>query len=70
MPIDEAEGLGTNFDMLYDIAQKHDYQIITFAINPLGRYNDQYIYILHRNTETEEEVNYTPMAIRSKLDIK
>ena len=70
MPIDEAEGLGTNFDMLYDIAQKYDYQIITFAINPLGRYNDQYIYILHRNTETEEEINYTPMAIRSKLDIK
>jgi len=70
MPIDEAEGLGTNFDLLYDIAQKYDYQIITFAINPLGRYSDQYIYILHRNTETEEEVNYTPMAIRSKLDIK
>jgi len=70
MPIDEAEGLGTNFDMLYDIAQKNDYQIITFAINPLGRYSDQYIYILHRNTETEEEINYTPMAIRSKLDIK
>ena len=70
MPIDEAEGLGTNFDMLYDIAQKYDYQIITFAINPLGRYNDQYIYILHRNTETEDEVNYTPMAIRSKLDIR
>ena len=70
MPIDEAEGLGTNFDMLYSIAQKYDYQIITFAINPLGRYSDQYIYILHRNTETEDEVNYTPMAIRSKLDIK
>jgi hypothetical protein len=70
MPIDEAEGLGTNFDMLYSIAQKYDYQIITFAINPLGRYSDQYIYILHRNTETEDEINYTPMAIRSKLDIK
>ena len=47
MPIDEAEGLGTNFDLLYDIAQEFDYQIISFSINPIGRYqeNERFIYI-------------------------
>lgn len=70
MPIDEAEGLGSNFDMLYEIAQKYDYQIITFAINPLGRYDEQFIYILHRNQEANANINYTPMAIHSRTDIK
>lgn len=70
MPIDEAEGLGSNFDMLYEIAQKYDYQIITFSINPLGRYDEQFIYILHRDPDSELNINYTPMSIRSKADIK
>jgi hypothetical protein len=70
MPIDEAEGLGSNFDMLYEIAQKYDYQIITFAINPLGRYDEQFIYILHRNPDVDANINYTPMAICSNTDIK
>lgn len=70
MPIDEAEGLGSNFDMLYEIAQKYDYQIITFSINPLGRYDEQFIYILHRNPDAEININYTPMSIRSNADIK
>jgi hypothetical protein len=70
MPIDEAEGLGSNFDMLSEIAQKHDYQIITFAINPLGSYDGQFIYMLHRNQEANANINYTPVAIYSKADIK
>jgi hypothetical protein len=70
MPIDEAEGLGSNFDMLYEIAQKYDYQIITFSINPLGRYDEQFIYMLHRDPNAELNINYTPMSIRSKADIK
>lgn len=32
LPIDEVAGLGENFDMLYDIAQKLDYQIFTMTI--------------------------------------
>ncbi len=32
MPIDEAEGLGSNYDMLYDIANRYDYQV-DFSIN-------------------------------------
>lgn len=69
MPIDEAEGLGSNFDMLNEIAHKYGYQIVTFAINPLGRYDGQYIYILHRNPDADTDINYTPMAVYSKKDI-
>jgi DNA repair protein SbcC/Rad50 len=32
LPIDEVAGLGENFDMLYDIAQRLDYQIFTMTI--------------------------------------
>lgn len=70
MPIDEAEGLGSNFELLYEIAQNYDYQIFTFAINPLGRYDNQSIYILHRNVDSDASINYTPMAIHSANDIK
>ena len=65
MPIDEAEGLGSNFDMLHDIARKFDYQIITMSINPLGRFNkgEQFIYILSNNRSAGIEVNHPPMAI-------
>ncbi|RPJ66145.1 MAG: hypothetical protein EHM20_17665 [Alphaproteobacteria bacterium] len=50
MPIDEAEGLGSNYDMLYQIAKQYDYQIISMCINPLGKFreNEQYLYILHK----------------------
>jgi len=70
MPIDEAEGLGSNYDMLHDIARNYDYQLISLSINPVGKFNDggQYIYMLHKNMEVEEPVNYTPMAILSDGD--
>lgn len=32
LPIDEVAGLGENFDMLYEIAQRLDYQIFTMTI--------------------------------------
>jgi hypothetical protein len=70
MPIDEAEGLGSNYDMLYHIAKQFDYQIISMSINPLGKFKEgeQFLYILHENTEVEENVNYTPFAIFSESD--
>jgi hypothetical protein len=70
MPIDEAEGLGSNYDMLHDIAQLYDYQIISLSIGPVGRFKDgeQYLYILHKNMEEEAQVNYTPMAILCEAD--
>lgn len=69
MPIDEAEGLGSNFDLLSDIAKEHDYQVLTFSINPLGKYDEQHVYILNRNPDAEEEINYAPIEIRSRNDI-
>lgn len=69
MPIDEAEGLGSNFDLLSDIAEKYDYQILTFSINPLGKYSEQHVYILNRNLDAEEDVNYAPIEICSRNDI-
>lgn len=70
MPIDEAEGLGSNFDMLYGIAQKYDYQLISLSIGPVGKFIDgeQYLYMLHKNMEVEDPVNYTPVAILCEID--
>lgn len=71
MPIDEAEGLGSNYDMLYDIAKKNDYQIISLSIGPVGKFKEgeQFVYMLHKNMEESDPVNYTPMAVFSKKDI-
>jgi ABC-type dipeptide/oligopeptide/nickel transport system ATPase component len=70
MPIDEAEGLGSNFDMLYEIAGEFDYQIITMSINPLGKFKEgaQYIYMLSNNKEVPEDVNYPPLGIFCDAD--
>lgn len=72
MPIDEAEGLGSNYDLLYNIAKTYDYQIISMSVGSVGRFKegDQYVYILHKNTDVDEPVNFTPMAIFSRSDIK
>lgn len=46
IPIDEVAGLGENFDMLYDIAKRLDYQIFTMTItaNDLTFKNGNQIY--------------------------
>lgn len=46
LPIDEVAGLGENFDMLYEIAQRLDYQIFTMTIaaNDLTFENGKQIY--------------------------
>ncbi|MGB5944147.1 MAG: hypothetical protein WBG71_14780 [Leeuwenhoekiella sp.] len=46
LPIDEVAGLGENFDMLYDIAKRLDYQIFTMTItaNDLTFQNGNQIY--------------------------
>lgn len=64
MPIDEAAGLGSNFDMLYDIAKANDYQIISLSILPNKvDIKNQYIYLLHNNLEEPDKVNYEPVPI-------
>lgn len=64
MPIDEAAGLGSNFDMLNDIAKANDYQIISLSILPNKvDVKNQYIYLLHNNLEEPDKVNYEPVPI-------
>lgn len=70
MPIDEAEGLGSNFDLLYSIARDFDYQILTMAIKPLGKFKEgeQYIYMLNNNKAAAEDVNYQPFGVFCDAD--
>lgn len=69
MPIDEAAGLGSNFDMLYDIAKANDYQIISLSILPNKvDIQNQYIYLLHNNLEVPDKVNYDPVPIFGDFD--
>lgn len=64
MPIDEAEGLGNNFDMLYEIAKNNDYQLLSLSIMPnkVDKEN-QNIYLLQNNLEEDKKVNYPPIPI-------
>jgi len=70
MPIDEAEGLGSNFDMLVELAKTYDYQIITMAIGLIGQFREaqQHIYMLHKNRSFDEPINYPPFAVLSTED--
>lgn len=61
MPIDEAEGLGGNYDMLYRIAEDEEYQVISMSIETAGEIEEgkQYIYIMNENPPTDA-LNYVP----------
>ena len=68
MAIDEAEGLGSNFDMLYNIAKENDYQILSLSINPNKvDAQNQNIYLL-MNSEENEDYNYRPVPIFGSLN--
>ncbi|NHQ68727.1 DNA repair protein Rad50, partial [Elizabethkingia miricola] len=68
MAIDEAEGLGSNFDMLYNIARANDYQLLSLSINPNKiDIEGQNIYLLH-NSKEDEKVNYTPIPIFGSMN--
>jgi hypothetical protein len=68
MPIDEAEGIGSNFDLLERIAKANDYQLISMSINPLDdfREGEQYLYILNGSKQRKERVS--TFAIFSNTD--
>ena len=68
MPIDEAEGIGSNFDLLERIAKAKDYQLISMSINPLDdfREGEQYLYILNGTKKRKERVS--TFAIFSNTD--
>lgn len=60
LPIDEVAGLGENFDMLYEIAQKLDYQIFTMTIssNDLLFENGKQIYYEFIKSASEKYFEY------------
>jgi exonuclease SbcC len=64
MPIDEAEGLGSNYEMLSNIAKSEDYQIISMSINPVGEFEEgsHYIYMLNEPEDEELRINGDPFA--------
>lgn len=68
MPIDEAEGLGSNYDMLHELAKKENYQIITMAIETAGEITDngQYIYIMNENNLANTDSFVPPLGIFSE----
>ena len=61
MPIDEAEGLGSNYEMLHALAKKEGYQLVTMSIETAGDINSegQYIYIMHDNKDSDG-ISYVP----------
>lgn len=65
MPIDEAEGLGSNYDMLHELAKKEQYQIVTMAIETAGEITDdgQYIYIMNENNLADKDSYVPPLGI-------
>ena len=67
LSIDEAEGIGSNFDMLKELAEEFDYQVISIGINPnkLSRKN-QYIYRLSKRKD-HDRINHHPSVIFSEL---
>lgn len=68
MPIDEAEGLGSNYDMLHELAKKEKYQIITMAIETAGEITDngQFIYIMNENNLANVDSFVPPLGIFSE----
>lgn len=67
MPIDEAEGLGSNYDMLHELAKTEKYQLLTMAIETAGEItNDgQYIYIMNENNLADMDSYVPPLGIFS-----
>lgn len=64
MPVDEAEGLGSNYEMLSNIARNEDYQIVSMSINPVGEFEEgsHYIYMLNEPEDEEVRINGVPFA--------
>lgn len=64
MPVDEAEGLGSNYEMLSNIARSEDYQIVSMSINPVGEFEEgsHYIYMLNEPEDDEVRINGVPFA--------
>ena len=66
MPIDEAEGLGSNYDLLHKLAESEGYQIISMSIETAGNIEEgeQNIFILSNGT-TDTSSYIPPIGIFS-----
>jgi DNA repair protein SbcC/Rad50 len=62
MPIDEAEGIGSNYETLYNLALKYDYQVVSMSIRNVEGIQDgrQNIYMLNANLDSEAGINHPP----------
>ncbi len=67
MAVDEADGLGTNYDLLMRIARQFDYQIISLSLHPLDSFveGQQHIHILCSDISRPGPYNHSPMSILS-----
>jgi DNA repair protein SbcC/Rad50 len=67
MPIDEAEGLGGNYDMLHELAIEEKYQVVSMSIETAGnvKEGEQYIYIMNENNLADETSYVPPLGIFS-----
>lgn len=65
MPIDEAEGLGSNYEMLHILAKNENYQLVTMSIETAGDISGegQYIYIMNDNKDADKSSYVPPMGI-------
>ncbi|MCE7994781.1 MAG: hypothetical protein HEP71_22590 [Roseivirga sp.] len=72
MPIDEAEGLGGNYNMLNKLARDENFQILSMSIETAGdiEVGDQYIYIMNENNLADEDSYVPPLAIFSDGEIQ
>ena len=70
MPIDEAEGLGGNYDMLHKLAKSEGYQIVSMSIETAGDIvkGEQYIYIMNENNLADESTYVPPLGIFSDIE--
>ncbi len=67
MPIDEAEGLGSNYNMLHKLAKREKYQVVSMSIETAGNIEDgeQYIYIMNENNISDGDSYVPPLGIFS-----
>lgn len=72
MPIDEAEQLGGNYDMLHELAREEKYQIVSMSIETAGEieHGEQYVYIMNENSLDEIDSYVPPLGIFSDGEIQ
>ncbi|MDA0242960.1 MAG: hypothetical protein OT477_06060 [Chloroflexi bacterium] len=65
MPIDEAEGIGSNYETLRKLASLYSYQIVSMSIRNVEgvKEEEQNTYMLVPNRDETEGINYSPYPI-------